>query len=55
LRFARPLTELSPRRSRDAITGVVAKVISGTTDYAMSPISAAAEPLAAVRGSTLRG
>ena len=36
-----------PASSRDAITDVVAKVISGTTDYAMSPISAAAQPLAA--------
>lgn len=36
-----------PADSRDAITDVVAKVISGTTDYAMSPISAAAGPLAA--------
>jgi tripartite-type tricarboxylate transporter receptor subunit TctC len=36
-----------PADSRDAITDVVAKVIGGTTDYAMSPISAAAEPLAA--------
>jgi tripartite-type tricarboxylate transporter receptor subunit TctC len=36
-----------PDDTRDAITDVVGKVISGTTDYAMSPISAAAEPLAA--------
>ena len=36
-----------PADSRDAIADVVAKVITGTTDYAMSPISAAAEPLAA--------
>jgi tripartite-type tricarboxylate transporter receptor subunit TctC len=36
-----------PADARDAITDVVAKVISGATDYAMSPISAAAEPLAA--------
>ena len=36
-----------PADSRDAISDVVAKVINGTTDYAMLPISAAAEPLAA--------
>jgi tripartite-type tricarboxylate transporter receptor subunit TctC len=36
-----------PADPRDAIADVVAKVVRGTTDYAMSPISAAAGPLAA--------
>jgi tripartite-type tricarboxylate transporter receptor subunit TctC len=36
-----------PADAGDAITDVVAKVISGETDYAMSPISIAEAPLAA--------
>jgi len=33
--------------AESGVTDVVVKVISGATDYAMSPISAAAQPLAA--------
>src|SRR5262249_47271843 len=36
-----------PADSGDAITNIIAKVIRGEIDYAMSPISIAQEPLAA--------